>query len=721
MIIKEIVIRNFRSYYGENRFVLSDGLTLIIGDNGDGKTTFFEALQWLFNTAVENNSIDNASEMRKAQMETGESDDVSVSMVFEHDGEKSVEKKFAFERMPDGKFRTSQVLFRGYEDKGADRVLVEGKNLIDRCFDAFIQRFSMFKGESTLNVFNNAEALKELVNKYSDVKRFDQLVKLSDEMEKKADDAYKKECRSDKRIAQKAAELEQKLKRVQADIDNTSREIKEKKTSVSVFASQLEQLEENQETTERYDELAGRLKTLKEKASRLRANISMVNKSTALLDKQWILCAFPDVLSAFMEKCAAFSKEKREQEKAFDAQRAKEVGKKELLQTMCGALEGDVAELPWDLPDAKTMEEMLHDHVCKVCGRPAPEGSDAYLFMLNKLNKYKEHLAVELQRQEEKSKDVQKPLFVNSYIEEMRNMSIQMAGDGQRRVARISSEIFDRLSLEDRLRDELKKEEAKIQDTEDEKARLLIQAGNVPEEMLQKNFADIKGLFQQKGRAETRLVELERDLCEHKEREMDLRQRFDELNPQSSQVKVYKDVYKVLEAIAKTFHNAKDENLRRFLSVLEECANDYLERLSVGDFHGEIHLHQTAEDSTEIRLFSSNGTEIKNPSGSQETVMYMSVLFAISDFTDQQRDENYPLIFDAATSSFGDAKEEGFYNVIDKIKKQCVIVTKDFISKGQMRLADIDQLTCSVYRIRKADGFESRDMATIRTIVEKIK
>ena len=80
--------------------------------------------------------------------------------------------------------------------------------------------------------------------------------------------------------------------------------------------------------------------------------------------------------------------------------------------------------------------------------------------------------------------------------------------------------------------------------------------------------------------------------------------------------------------------------------------------------------------------------------------MYMSVLFAISDFTDEKRDENYPLIFDAATSSFGDSKEEEFYNVIDRLHKQCIIVTKDFITKGQVRLDDIDNLTCGVYRIR---------------------
>ena len=48
MIIKEIQINNFPSYYGSNHLSLSKGLTLIIGDNGDGKTTLFEALEWLF-------------------------------------------------------------------------------------------------------------------------------------------------------------------------------------------------------------------------------------------------------------------------------------------------------------------------------------------------------------------------------------------------------------------------------------------------------------------------------------------------------------------------------------------------------------------------------------------------------------------------------------------------------------------------------------------------
>ena len=204
MIIKDIIIKNFRSYYGENKFTFSNGLTLIIGDNGDGKTTFFEALQWLFETMVERNTIDNASEMRKSKLEIGESDEVYVAMTFDHDGEKSIEKSYVFERTSENTYSTSKVTFRGYENTNAGRQLVDGKVLMNRCFDAFIRRFSMFKGESTLNVFQDKTALKQLVDKFSDVKKFDDLVNLSAIFEEKSNSAYLKECRSDKKISNAA-------------------------------------------------------------------------------------------------------------------------------------------------------------------------------------------------------------------------------------------------------------------------------------------------------------------------------------------------------------------------------------------------------------------------------------------------------------------------------------------------------------------------------------
>lgn len=724
MIIKEIRIKNFRSYYGDNNnFEFSDGLTLILGDNGDGKTTFFEALEWLFMTELDRGAqeLENVSEMRKSKLEIGEQDEVSVFMSFEHDGMKSVEKSFSFKRTGESTFQVGKVSYTGYQDTNSGREQTSGKLLISRCYDTFIQRFSMFKGESRLDVFDDKTALKTLVDKFSDIRAFDELVANTTKFEKNSEAAYLKEMKSDEKVSNDAKSLELKIKHVSEDIHQKKNDIKEKQSSIDVYSSRLKELEQNQETSERYKEIEDRRKTQQEKKNKLLSQIGLVDYNHALLDKFWILAPYPKILQEFKQKCSAYSKEKRRLEREFDREQAEAIGKLKAVKEIQGTLIDGSTELPWYLPDQETMEEMIHDHICKVCGRPAPEGSEAYEFMVHKLEDYKRHVEAKLKKEIEQKNIEEKTLFPNSHIENLHSLSISLSGSNESTISNYAVEINERVELVARLREDLKTVEGKLQDIMDEKTRLLIQAGNVSESVLEKDFKDIKGLFDQKGRAEIRLTELKNELSLLQNQLREFQKELDELNPSSGQVRVLRDVHHALEAISKAFANAKEANLRRFLHDLEDKANEYLDTLSANDFHGMVRLRQTTDESTEIKLYSSNKTEIKKPSGSQKTEMYISVLFAISDFTKEKRDEDYPLIFDAATSSFGDSKEEEFYNVIDGLDKQCIIVTKDFMTKGVVRSKDIDRLSCPVYRIKKADGYDQKNMATIRTTVTKLK
>ena len=724
MIIKEIRIKNFRSYYGDNNlFEFSDGLTLILGDNGDGKTTFFEALEWLFRTELDRGSqeLENVSEMIKSKLEIGEQDEVCVFMSFEHNGMKSVEKSFAFERTGESSYRVGKVNYTGYEDTFSGREQVSGKLLINRCYDAFIQRFSMFKGESRLDVFDDKTALKTLVDKFSDIKAFDELVEITNGFSKKSEAAYLKEMKSDEKVSIEAKSLELKIKSVNEKIFQKKTDIKEKQASIDIYSSSLKELEQTQKSSERFKEIEDRRKTQQEKKTRIMSQIRAIDYNHALLDKYWILAPFPTVLQEFKQKCSLFSREKRRQEREFDKQQAETIGKLKAVKEIQGTLINGSTELPWYLPDQETMEEMIHDHICKVCGRPAPEGSDAFEYMVHKLEDYKKHVEAKIQKELQEKEISDKTLFKYNLIENLHNLSISLSGSSESEINSYVVQINERLELVSRLREELKTIESKLQDTLDEKSRLLIQAGNVSETVLEKNYKDIIGLYEQKGRAEVRLTEMKNDLSLLENQLSGYQKELDELNPSSSQVKILKDVHRALEEINKAFTNAKESNLRRFLHELEDKANEYLDILSANDFHGMVRLYKTADESTEIKLISSNNTEITKPSGSQKTEMYISVLFAISDFTKEKRDEDYPLIFDAATSSFGDSKEEEFYNVIDGLDKQCIIVTKDFMTKGVVRSKDIDKLSCPVYRIKKADGFDKNNMATIRTIITKLK
>lgn len=724
MKLNKIIIKNFRSYYGENCFELSDGLTLVIGDNGDGKTTFFEALEWLFDTSKDNKSESNISEMRKAEMGIGDSDEVSVTMTFDHRGEKEICKKFIFEKDTNGSVRTRDFSFVGYEIVGAERYKRYGKILLESCFDTVIRRYCLFKGERELNVFDNNTALKTLVDTFSGIKQFDNLVELTTYFEQQSDNLVTKELKKDKKQEEVIKRLEYELSKVQSDISDVRHDISIKEKAVSDYETRLRVLEENQDACENLQDINARIEQKKIEQRRLMGYINL-DYNAMLLDDMWILRAFPSILSEYQKKVSSLSREKRKLQKAEDERIAIEKGKQEAIKEI-QKLANDATPLPWNLPDKETMQEMIDDEICKVCGRPAEKGSDAYNFMVNKLNEYLDHIRKESESAKQQEALV-KPLFENTYINELHTRSIQLSGDTEQELMGLATAIADRLSFVQSRKQDLERVNKDLTEAEDAKMQLLIQTPDLTEEMLIKNFKDFKGLSDSSKRASLDLQELNHELEVLEAQKQELKERQNQIVPSNGIVRVYQKVHITLERIMKAFEAAKNRNVEEFIQTLEEQANIYLKKLNADDFRGVIKIKRTADGSARINLYSSNDTLIANPGGAQKTTMYMSVLFAISKITTLKRDEDYPLIFDAPTSSFGEFKEDIFYNIIDNIDKQCVIFTKDLLrydrdtQKRELDFDKINQLSCSVYRIQKAPGYDEEDLSTIRTITERIK
>jgi DNA sulfur modification protein DndD len=728
MIIRRIEIENFRSYYGnENIFVFGDGLTLIIGDNGDGKSTFFEAIQWLLDIShtdedQKSHALDNFSEMRKSKLEIGESATLRVKVDFEHAGRKSVEKKFVITKKDKGFFDVSEIKFKGTEDTDEGRLSLDGRSLIARCFDAEMQHFSMFKGESRLDVLDGPEALKMLVDKYSDVKYFDELVDLTSSFEIKAQKAYSRESQNDEKTKGQAQVYDRELTKLSGEIQEIRKEIKELSATVNSYETMLKNLELNEETKDRYDELSQKLKLKESEATSLKASIEKVNLNRSLLDQYWIMCAFPSILSAFKDKCAQLRREKQRLHDEFLCERAKEQGELNALKQENEALLNDEAKLPWYMPDDRYMKEMIKVHRCKVCNTPAPEGSEAYRFMVNKLEEYKRHISERARIKEEQIKLSKKQLFNEEYIDEINALANRLSGPEEAFIAGIANDINDRLEVVSRKSEELSQVKKEIKEIEEDISRLLIQAGNISEETMKKSRSDERNMYRKKGEAEKEIKDLENELKDKQDRQTEVKEKMNNLKPGNYLSKLYQKVHIAFEQIANASVKAKEKNLYNFLNALKDGANIYMDRLSTQDFHGEVNLfYKKDTEEAGIRLKSSNGTDIKKPSDSQKTVMYISILFAVSDFAHKKTDEEYPLIFDAATSSFGDAKEEDFYNIINDVKKQCIVITKDFITGGRVRMNDVDKLSCRVYRIQKAEGFNNSDLSTVRTLVKEIK
>lgn len=717
MILKSINIRNFRSYYGDNKFEFSQGLTLIIGDNGDGKTTFFEALEWLFDTATENKSATNISEKRKSELEIGAVDKVIVSLVFDHDGIIEIEKSFSFEKQADNFIRTFDYKFIGYEDRGVERLSRNGKQLLEACFDSAIRKYCLFKGESQLDVFDNNTALKTLVDTFSNIRQFEEHFALAEYCEQQSDKVVTNELKKDRAQTKKVQQLESEKSKNLNDIQDVKEDIRNQEQIISEFTSSLDKLEENQDACEAYQDIKKRIDDKKQDVARYKA-LSYLDYNAQLLDDYWILRAFPSVLKEFQKKVSAISKEKRKLDKAETERRAIEKGKQEMVNTLANG----ATKLPWYIPDKETMQEMIDDEVCKVCGRPAHKGTPEYEFMVNKLNEF----LANSQKKDNIEKE-EKPFFPYYYVEEMDKISNRLGGWNEKEIAEIANNVYDRLVLIQAHKQRLEKATKDLQEAEDEKARLLIQTQGISESMLDKGFKDFKGMSERKNRAELKLADLNHQLADLEKERRRISDAFNEIEPSNNAIKRSQQIHQTLKLIMESFAKAKDRNVNEFLEMLENETNKYFEKLNENDFRGRVRIIKRADGSARIQLYSSNGTIISNPGGAQRTTMYMSVLFAISNITTLKREEDYPLIFDAPTSSFGEFKEDVFYNIIDKLDKQCIIVTKDLLEIDsitkikKLNQDKLNQLTCTVYRISKAEGFNPEDLSTIQTHIEHIK
>lgn len=725
MIIKNINIKNFRSYYGDNFVEFSNGLTLIIGGNGDGKTTFFEAFEWLMNTSVDDKRPVNVSEKRKSELAPGEFDELSVSISFEHNGDKELVKRFRFEKNDDGSISVKDYEFVGYINEDGERRQVSGSQLLEKCFESEVRMYCMFKGESELNIFGkNDTAIKKLVDTFSDIKQFDDLEKISMYCEDKSQNVVQKEMQSDKKTQKKAKELTNNINYTDDQINRTLEDIQSLEKNISTYSTVINQIETIQETSDKWQELKKRIQALEERLASLKSNIR-IDYNTELLDNYWILKSYGPILEEYRKKVSNFSIEKRKLEKQDDVRRGAEKAKKEVIEDLQHLANG-VAPLPWNLPDRDTMQEMIDAEVCKVCGRTAPKGSEAYNFMVRKLEDYLNHIQQQRITVEE-TKEEEPPLFPNSIIEEMNTRKIKFCdGESESWIAGISKNILDTIQFIAKRKEDIIKVQAELQDAMTDRENLLIQSPGLTAEALDKSFKDYKGNYEARERANIRLAELQNKLKNLKDDKAGYLKELNDLEPTNSLTKLYMKIHNVFNKILDAVQKAKENNIDSFINLLQEKANLYLQKLNENDFYGIIKLKRRQNGSADILLVSSNGTEITNPNGALKTTMYMSVLFAISRITTLKRDQDYPLIFDAPTSSFEDFKEEVFYNVIDKIEKQCIIATKDLlINNGngtkRLNMDKINKLSCSVYQIQKAEGYDDQDLSTIQTTLTKIR
>ena len=709
MIIQKIEIQNFRSYYRENSFELINGLNLIIGSNGDGKTTFYEALEWLFRTDG-TNKMDTKyiSKKRSEELMPNNSDDVRVAMTYEHKGRtKVLEKMFHFTKSFDGEVTTSNYTFSLIEGNGIERIVKDGVTF-DKDLPSEMRKFIMFKGEQDLNILEKSNSLKQLVDEFSEVQNFEVYFSFMEYATKNAEQARDNAQKLDKKNADKIKGLKKTIEQEKGLLSDIDREIHIKEGEAENFEGLLKNIEQSNEASKLLKSVNQRIERLSQRRSETAGRIKE-NYTINLLDDMWILLGFVDTAEEYSALVNGLMNERKKQEDQYLITAGVEKAIKEA--------ERGFTALPAHIPGRKIMEDMLNEEVCKFCGRKAEKGTDAWNYMYERLQEYKASL-------EGKADEGIEPLYKNNYIDELQKRDTTL-NDNLSDIAKMRRKIQDAIAFNNRLHDDIKKIDANLNTEFEQKKRILAQADGLTEEQLLANYDNISGWMDNKKKAEGRIDILKRQREQHRaileEAELSLSK-----TSEGTAAEMYAKTALVIQQISNAFKNAKEENKRRLLDAIEEKSNLFLAKLNTNDFKGTIRIIEKQNGQGEAFLMNNDSVRIFNPNTALKTTYLMSIFFAIGNLSAERDETELPLLFDAPTSSFTDTKENEFFGVISGLKKQVIIVTKSFLRDGSNGEAILDHsriedIEGRIFRIEKKRPFDDKKLGTIQTMITKVK
>lgn len=669
MIIRKIQIDNYLCYYGINIFELSEGLNIILGENGEGKTKFFEAVDWLFNG--ENRELDMLISAKKLnETEIGGSFRVRVSMTVEQYGEKSIiTRSFLAKKEKANECSTSSFMIEGVsENNSGERTQVDGQTLLDRIFPFQIRKYSMFKGEAELNIFESDSALANLINLFSEAKHYDKYSEkgafLRDKAEKAVEDSSKLDKKNEalyRRLESEIIYIEREKAKYLIHLNSTEEEIRKIEGNLQLAESHVS----NADALKTFNK---RIKEIEERISNLTVRIDE-NYTTSLFDENWILVNFEPFHEEFTKKVSAHSKIRRKLQSDFDKQKGIKEGEKKAKAELLN----NAIPLPNNIPSKAIMEEMLNDEICKVCNRKAEKGSEAYEFMTKRLKTYLESQVTECIEHDENEF-----LFKYDYTNRLDNMSISHE-DNLKNLKLIRTKIKELFEFNDARKNDIVELNEQLDKEKTERERILGNSSIAEEKLIDvlKNYnawqRDLKNRNQDQVDNTSKLKSLESELKAKKEEK-------DKIDTSSANSFLI-STRNILRDIETIFTETKENKFDEFIDKLQAKSNNFFKTINIDAFTGTIvftRRNKVNRTIVEVEL-QEDGRTFYKPNQSLLTSMHISILFAISELASEIQEENFPMIFDAPTSSFGENKTAQFLNLIYETENQKILLVKDFL------------------------------------------
>lgn len=703
MIIEKIEIKNFMCYAGQNEFTFAEGMNVIIGDNGYGKSKLYDAFYWaMYDECFDTNDkrwkktriIGKSIISDKAIFEAEEGIvEASVRLTF-RDTEK--DEQYEIARTLKGQKRgkdfiadadsIEEITFR--QIAGMTGRLLSNLEEIARVkrkvLPDNIRPYMWFQGEQVESIidFGANDSLTQAINVLSNISRFDQISEVAEALEKSALDQYHRKVRALSGDKQKSDELVIHREKILERIAFLESDIKKLQETLGNLEESKDKLIHQQEIATEIRLADAQKKQLESTLNSIEKDVEVekVNLHKKLFTRSWVLKGTESLVKAYNEKFLQYQEKKLARKAAIQANLELEQEVLQKLQT----------RLPMNVPEPIYVEKMLQEEKCLVCNREAPKESEAWQSISQLLSRKQIELSPD---KREESLDLEshfKRLSQNGYLLEQT-------------ILRIDDDIADTFAHLRKLESRRKQIANDFRAISDQVNSKVAENSLSPEEA--KNLVNsIQAYNEHVNRLTVNLTRNEMELEQKKAAFLKIDKDLSELVTEALPVWL-EEKKQLLIDFKEIAQSTRARVFKKLVEQLEAEANKHYRSMMQSNLsaRGIIKLVESTKGNYMPKLVDENGLTLMQLNTGNIILIKLATIMAIISARQGSRDtELYTMITDAPISVFGEDYTIGFCKTVSSVYRQSIIMSKEFYKNESLRrqlLNDADIKLGKVYMI----------------------
>lgn len=688
MIIKNITIENFQSYYDKQVLEFSKGLNLIVGNGGKGKSKLFNAFYWVLFGKIyitdigwcSTDTLPNSAKFsmkrhefinKRALFETKVNENVRTSVHIELEDDKGnpyeIERSITARRIDNEDWQSDDawnvsinILKITHDSINGTKIKTDilATETINDLFPDSIRNYIWFQGESldTLINFRNKETLKSAVKHISYFPYYEKLSEI---------------------ISKSKLKIE-KLE------SSKIRENNKSDKNIKALLSTIEKLRYYIETEEKNkQQLENNISKIQIALSEDEGKISGLASFTGLVD-EYKKCEL-NIQNVLNELTKLDSFQRRQVPNLWILRGIEPMIKKsnEIIKNHTEE-QNTVPEKKYlDNPSRAKLEEILyHDKKCFVCGSDVIEGSKEYDWILNRLHEQEEYLREMEDYRNNMEFTKQFERFIGSIQDYPNSLNISLGlidkqySDSEEKIEKLLAQkknLLDKKKNLDIQIEEIKKKYGVNPVQQAQQGQLVASTIRVSRSSLEKEQRKLNASLESLAKYKSELKATEKEL--------------DKTGKKTGTINVSETEWKYISTFLEDICKRVQEKARKeLLQKIEKRANKFYRKFTEHDngYKGEVKIG----DDYSIEFDAGLNT-------SHEDRKKMSIINAMLSLNQEAIGTFYPFISDAPTSSFDFETTHKYLLGIKDIFDQSIIMTKDvdIESENYQDLANQDKVS----------------------------